>query len=115
MPTTPHPDIIPDYREHPDLTALLSRYASLIDETVNFGSQVFTWVFETTNKGDHHIAAISFYRRSLELLDSIAALIKTSCIAPTRVLLRSLFEALISFEYMTNQTSKTEAGIIFYA
>lgn len=101
MPTTPHPDIIPDYQEHPDLVALLARNASLIDETVNFGSHVFTWIFETTNRGDHHIAAISFYRRSLELLDSIAALIRTSCIAPARVLLRSLFESLLSFEYMT--------------
>ena len=101
MPTKPNSNIVPDYEEHPDLIALLARYAFLIEETVNFGSHVFTWIFETTNKGDHHIAAISFYRRSLELLDSIGTLIRTSCIAPSRVLLRSLFEALCSFEYMT--------------
>src|SRR4030042_5554309 len=103
MPTKPHPNIIPDYREHPDLLAILSQYASLIDETVNFGSQVFTWVFETTKKGDHHIAAISFYRRFLELLDSISFLIKNSCISPSRVLLRSLFEMLLALEYMTQK------------
>jgi hypothetical protein len=101
MPTKPNPDIIPDYREHPDLLALLSHYASLIDETVSFGSQVFTWIFETAGKGDQHIAAISFYRRSLELLDSISVLVKNSCISPSRVLLRSLFEVLLALEYMT--------------
>jgi hypothetical protein len=101
MPTKPHPDIIPDYRNTPELVGILSRYASLIDETVNFGSHVFTWVFETAKKGDHHIAALSFYRRSLELLDSLSALIKNSCISPSRVLLRSLFEVLLSLEYMT--------------
>jgi len=100
MPTKPNEDIIPDYRGNPELLGILSHYASLIDETVNFGSQVFTWIFATVNKGDHHIAALSFFRRSIELLDSISVLIKNSCISPSRVLLRSLFEVLLSLEYM---------------
>jgi len=101
MPTKPNEDIIPDYSDNPQLLGLLSHYASFVDETVNFGSHVFKWAFEKVQKGDHHIAVFSFYRRALELLDTTSILIRNSRISPGRVILRSLFEVLLSLEYMT--------------
>jgi len=101
MPTKPNENIIPDYGENPKLSELLASYSSLIDEAVNFGSQVLVWAFEKLHKGDHHIAVFSFYRRSLELLDTISILIRNSCVSPSRVMLRSLFEVMLSLEYMT--------------
>jgi len=103
MPTKPNENIIPDYSENPKLLELLKSYSSLLDETVNFGSHVLAWTFEKVHKGDHHIAVFSFYRRSLELLDTISILIRNSCISPSRVILRSLFEVMLSLEYLTQR------------
>lgn len=100
MPTKPNENLITDPSENPRLAGILSHYSSTIAETVNFGSTVFQWILERTHEGDHHIAAFSFYRRSLDLLDSISVLIKNSCVSPCKVLLRSLFEAMLSLEYM---------------
>jgi len=103
MATRPNDDLIVRIIENPDIKALLVHFSLLIDEIVNFGSLVFEWTFERVHKGDHHLVAFSFYRRSLELLDTIAILIKYSNVSPCKLILRSLFEMLLSLEYMTQR------------
>ena len=101
MPTAPNKNIIPNEEEYPDTKRILSHLSSLIDEMVNFGSWIFGWCLEKKLKGDYYAAPIILYRRSLELLDSISLLIKSSSVAPCKVMLRSLFETMMFLEYMT--------------
>lgn len=103
MPTKPHEDIIPDYRDKLDLLAILSQYSSLIEETRNFGSHTLAWMLGKVKKGDHHLVIFQFFRRSLELLDTLSVLIRNSCIHPCQLILRSLFEILLSIEYLIQE------------
>lgn len=103
MPTKPNENIIPNIEQNPELTRTLTRLSFILDEVLNFGTNLFSWFFENQPRGDHHYAAFALYRRSLELLDTISILIKTSRILPSKIILRSLFETMMYLEYMIKE------------
>lgn len=105
MPTKPNEDLLPNQDENRGIIAILAQYSLLLDEAVRFGTRVFEWSLGKVHEGDHHIAAFSLFRQSLELLDSISVLIKNSCVLPCKTLLRSLFETMLSLEYMLQSDS----------
>ena len=72
MATKPNEDLLPNPDENREIMAILGQYSSLLDEAVRFGTRVFEWSLVKTHEGDHHIAAFSLFRQSLELLDSIS-------------------------------------------
>lgn len=100
MPTQPNDNLIVRKIDNPNLGNILNDLSSLIDEVVNYSSNIFAYVINIPFAGTHHIVAFSLFRRFIELLDSISILIKNSCISPAKILLRSLFEILLFFEYL---------------
>jgi len=100
MPTEPYDIILPRNIENPELERMLGMFSDLIEETVNYGTHVFTWCFETARGKDENVPIFMSYRHILELLDAISILMRQSCIDPCIVLLRAVFESTLSIEYI---------------
>lgn len=101
MPTDPIPKLLKRDLDK-DLSKTLEQFATLIEETVNFGTHVFTWVGKATKRrGDEALVVVLFFRNALEILDSISVLVRASSVDPAgAVLLRALLETCFSAEYV---------------
>jgi len=109
MPTKPNEDFIPRAIEHEGLRRMLEFHSGKIKEVVNFSSWVFKWILESIESSggkDETIPLLGSFRHIFELLDAISELIRISCIDPCKILLRSIFESLLSIEYILEQDSK---------
>lgn len=105
MPTKPIDDLVP--REIPsEIQIILGQLADLVDELVNFGSHVFAWSAGQKLKGDEHAPILLTFRHILELLDTIAVLLRSSCLDPCKLVLRALFECTLTIEFIFK--NKTE-------
>jgi len=100
MPTEPLLEFIPRGIENSDIKAVLEPLSSLIDEVVNYGSHVFRWGADSIKDGDQNMPALLMFRHIFELIDSISVLIRNSSIEPGNIILRSLFESFMNFEYL---------------
>ena len=99
MPTKPIEDLL--LRELPtDIETTLASLAGAIEETVNFGTQIFKWCVDSGVQGNEHGPIFLSFRHILEMLDSISVLVKKSCFEPSNILLRSIFEAILNIEYL---------------
>jgi hypothetical protein len=101
MPTEPLHSII--YRELSIVKAreILKDTSPLLIELVNYGSNVLIRC-ASSSKSEVNIdlACLALYRHILEMTDAFEVLVTHSCIEPTKLLLRSSFETLISLEYI---------------
>jgi len=105
MATKPIEDLI--CRDFPlDIKNTLDQFAAVIEEAVIFGSHVFGWCVNSVERGDHFLPVFMSFRHILELTDAIAALIKESCVDPCKILLRSIFESLLSVEYILENNTE---------
>ena len=107
MPTEPLIEFIPRDLENPDIKAILERVSSLIDEVVNYGSHIFRWGIDSLKEGDENMPALLMYRHIFELIDSISVLIRNSSVEPGNIILRSLFESYLSYEYLFEKDFKS--------
>jgi len=99
MPTKPIEDIIP--RDIPyDLKNVLNKFSDFLDEIANFSSHVFKWCVDNIKQGDEYIPVIQTYRHILDMTDAISVLIRDSCAEPCKMLLRGIFESLLTIEYI---------------
>jgi len=65
MPTEPSYEFIPRHlkEEEPEVFELLAKFSEVIDEAVNFGSQVFKWCNESVEgNADREVPMILFFR-----------------------------------------------------
>lgn len=106
--TKPVNEILP--REiDPGVEQLLVKFSTLIDEFVNFGTQVFKWVIEESRGTDEQMPLLMFFRNMLEKADSISILVRHSSIDPSKVLLRSIFETNLYISYLLEKNSEDRA------
>lgn len=106
MPTKPIEEFIPRDLKNVQLAKALNGFSNLIAETVNFASNVFKWCIESIKGGDENVPIFLTYRHIFDLLDSISILIKESCAEPCEILLRSVFEALLTVEYILEKNTE---------
>lgn len=99
MPTAPLEEFIPR-SIRPNVKKLLDHCSDLIEEVVNYGSHVARWCIDKNTTGDENAVAFLMYRNILELIDSISVLVRNSCTEPCKILLRSLFESFLNFNYL---------------
>jgi hypothetical protein len=89
---------------------ILRQWADGVQECVNFGTHVLEWCSESQIlKEDCAIPVLLLFRHSLELLDSISILIAQGLADPCKILLRCLFESIMSIEYILQQDSEQRA------
>jgi hypothetical protein len=90
--------------------SILRQWTDGIQECVNFGTHVLEWCNESQIlKEDCAIPVLLLFRHSLELLDSISLLISQGLSDPCKILLRCLFESIMSIEYILQQDSEQRA------
>lgn len=106
MPTEPIIEFIPREIDSPDIKAVLDHISSLIEEVVNYGSHIFRRGIDSIKEGDENVPAFLMYRNIFELIDSISVLIKNSSVEPCNILLRSLFESYLNYEYLFEKDFK---------
>jgi hypothetical protein len=106
MPTEPNQNFIPRDIDNVEVKKVLELFSSNIEETVNFGSHVFNWTFSSIPGGDENIPIFLSFRHIFELIDSISVLVKHSCIEPCKILLRSVFESMLTIEYILEKNIK---------
>lgn len=105
MPTKPIDNIIP--RDIPsDLKNVLNKFSDFLDEITNFSSHVFKWSVDNIKKGDEYVPVIQAYRHILDMADAISVLIRESCAEPCKMLLRGIFESLLTIEYILEEDTE---------
>lgn len=100
MPTKPNEDFIPRNYENTKIQEILNQYSSVLEEVVNFASVAAKWCTEEIHGGEELAPLFLSYRHIFELIDAISVLVKYSCIDPCKILLRSIFESVLSVKYI---------------
>ncbi|MEW5817699.1 MAG: DUF5677 domain-containing protein [Spirochaetota bacterium] len=104
MPTIPIEEMMPREMD-PKLKEILGKFSEFLDEIVNFGTHAFKWCLDSVKKGDEHVPIFQSFRHIFDLLDSISVLIRKSCAEPCKVLLRGMFESVLSIEYLLQKNT----------
>ncbi len=112
MPTRPNLDFIPRDIHESEFQEILNQYSSALEELVNFASQVSKWCSEEIHGGEELAPLFLSFRHIVELIDAISALVKYSCIEPCKILLRAVFESVLTVKYILEKDTKVR-GIDF--
>ena len=97
--TEPVKEILP--REiYPEIKGNLVLFSKIIDEFVNFGTHILTWVIDNSKGSDEQMPLTMLLRDMLEKADSISTLIKFSNTEPSKIILRSVFELALYIRYL---------------
>lgn len=94
-----------DQRVQPILTNLYEK----IREVSSFGARILAWDLEKQRGGDHLIPPMLFLRNQIEIIESIATLIKDSLAEPCNQLLRSAIETHFYLEYLLMEDTARRA------
>lgn len=109
MPTEPHQDVL--YRELSQIQAneLNQVISPLLQEVINFATNVFIRCMSYSESEENtDLAPFALYRHIMELADGVEVLLASACPVPAIPLLRSTFEALLSLEYITEDSDLYE-------
>ncbi len=87
----------------------LDNISKLIDEAIDFGTNLQKWQLEKNSDSDENIVPILFFRNILSVADGISVLIKNSSIDNSKSLVRVLMESVISLEYLLQENTKNRA------
>jgi len=104
--------LLPDERSD-EVQRILDALADGIAEVVHFGTHVFVWHNEASaGKTDEVVPVAMMFRHLLEMLDSVAAMVKVSIVEPAHLPPRSAFEASAQIEWII-QTDSDRRGMAF--
>ncbi len=67
----------------------------LIDNAIDFGTNLLKWELEKGQKGDEHIVSILFFRNILSVADAISILIKNSSINKSKLKFRLIKQGFL--------------------
>jgi len=100
MPTKPVETLFdPDYVKV-QIRPLLDLAIPLLEEARNFALNAFARCSYRPDGGDENLAVLLPYLHSTEMLDGIAVLLAEAAVAPAVLQMRSMFEALLTIEYV---------------
>jgi hypothetical protein len=109
MPTQPLETIL--YRERSIASAResIDKVSPLLQEVVNYSTNVFARCVSSVPGGIENYAVPLIYLHMIEMTDGIEVLLSASCPTPAKLLLRSLFEAFLSVEYILEENYENRA------
>jgi hypothetical protein len=79
---------------------LIANFGSLIDSCVDFGTHLAAALLEGEKVPPHRVTTSLMLREFLAHLDGSSALVRIGCSQPTKVILRSAFEAYLNLLYL---------------
>lgn len=100
-------DILP--RCDTNHSAHLQSLSKIIDEAIDFGTNLLKWEADKKLEGDSNLVHLLFFRNILSTADGISILIKNSSIETSKPLFRVLMESVFSLEYILQEDSKNRA------
>ncbi|WP_025765361.1 DUF5677 domain-containing protein [Dyadobacter tibetensis] len=89
----------------PDLEKYFYSYGRVLDEIVNFGSQVLSWRVQHEN-GEYLNIPLMLIRDVMDLTDSCSLLLYHGAADPAKILARSLFENFLYVTYLCQKDLK---------
>src|SRR5260370_8364215 len=92
----------PDYFKV-QIRPVLDIAGPLFEELRNYGLAVLARCSYRPEGGDENLAILLPYLHLLEMLDAVQILILESSITPAKLLIRSMFEALLVLEYVSRK------------
>jgi hypothetical protein len=108
MPTKPYEPLL--YRElrKAEAKKTIEIASPMLQETINYSTYVFARFQDSIKKvtPDEPLPIIASYHHIIGLADGIEVLISQSCVTPAIPLLRSMFEALLTIEYILKEDSQ---------
>ena len=93
----------------PELDKPLTLCHDALNEIVCFGSTILKAEVDNNEPTETLMTKVFFFRRTLELLDAIANLLKLGITDTSEILLRSLFETNLGLEYLLKEDSDRRA------
>ncbi len=81
---------------------------SILKKAIDYGIDAFKRC-SIRRGGDENLAILSPYLHIVEMSDAVEVLVSEAISVPTRVILRSIFEALITIEFITESDSERRA------
>ncbi len=124
MPTAPNIQVIDRDLSVVSASAIVNIGSPLLTEVINYSSQVLmrcatSKYIKNSEKKDRDLAPLVLYRLMIELTDGIEALLSKAIGNPAIPIIRSMFEALISLEFILENNIMYEkrsiAWIVGYA
>jgi hypothetical protein len=100
-------DILP--RFDTNHSAHLQSLSKIIDEAIDFGTNLLKWETDKKLQGDSNLVHLLFFRNILSTADGISILIKNSSIETAKPLFRVLMENAFSLEYLLQENTKNRA------
>lgn len=94
----PHPHIL--HRGTRGHETLAAQFGALIDSCVDFGTHLVAGLLEGEKVPPYRVTASLMLREFLAHLDGSSALVRIGCPEPTKVVLRSVFEAYLNLLYL---------------
>ena len=93
-------------RNQNDVKEELEKLSAILDNAVDFGTNLLKWQSARPQVGDDKIIPILFLRNIIETADAISLLVRHSSIDPAKSLVRTLLENVFSLEYLLEKDSK---------
>ena len=82
----------------------IDKQSQALTRLVDYSTQVFARCWQSRqDSGYYHNGFFLLYRHALEMTDAIQVLISESCFGPCIPLLRSLFESVLSMEFISRK------------
>ena len=79
---------------------IIKNVSKVLQETVNYSTNAFARCVKPNSGNEEDIALPLLYLHIIEMTDGIEVLLAHSCPVPAKLLLRSVFESLLSIEYI---------------
>jgi hypothetical protein len=114
MPTRPPGGLFDPDLAKAQVRPVLDIAEPLLTEVVNHGLALFARCSIRPEGYDENLAILLVYRHILEMLDSVNIQVAECAATPAALQLRSMFEGLLTLEYMTEDKSKTKSRAYAY-
>jgi hypothetical protein len=97
--TDPIKEVIP--RDIPEnIKPTIKYFADLLDEVVNFGSNILIWDVTPKTDGDENLPPTMLFRHFLDLIDSTSILARHATGDPAKLVARASFETSLYIQYL---------------
>ena len=103
--TDPYAGFIAREITDPETAETIKLYADALDEMVNKGTHISGWCSFNEDLQPPKYPVITYFRQILELLDATSVLIRAGAAPPCLIVLRSLIETVLGFEYLLKEDS----------
>ncbi|MCA9634393.1 MAG: hypothetical protein KC766_42395, partial [Myxococcales bacterium] len=109
MPTPPVPEIFSPHQAGSELDRLLARLSTGVGETVAYGTHLLLWSAARSTGRIDEVPLLLLFRHALETVDALRCLLRPGVIEPCKMLLRGLFETVLSCEYILKADEERRA------